>query len=105
MDPKDFLKVAKNLLKNDSPANCRTVFNRSYYAAYNVGVDLLVDAGISITKNASGHGQVNNYLGNCGVRKIEEIQSKLTILANQRIKADYRLNERTESGDVVDYVE
>ena len=95
MDPRDFLKTAKNLLKNDRPANCRTVFNRSYYAAYNVGVDLLEDSGIRINKNATGHGQVNNYLGNCGVREIEEIQSKLTNLANQRIKADYRLSERT----------
>lgn len=94
MNPKDFLDTARGLLETDSPANCRTVFNRSYYAAYNVGVNLLENAGITIKKSAAGHGEINNYLGNCGIREIEEAQSKLSILASDRIKADYRLNEK-----------
>lgn len=92
MNPKDFLDTAKGLLERDNPANCRSVFNRSYYAAYNVGVNLLKDAGISIVKNASGHGEVTRYLGNCGIREIKEAQSKLLNLASQRIKADYRMD-------------
>lgn len=94
MNPRDFLDTAKELLEKDNPANCRSVFNRSYYAAYNVGVNLLEDAGITIKKNASGHGEVSKYLGNCGIREIKEAQSKLSILAGQRIKADYRLSEK-----------
>lgn len=94
MDPRNFLQTAKSLLKDDTPANCRTVFSRSYYAAYNIGVELLESAGITIAKNATGHGQVNNYLGNCGIKEVEEIQSKLTNLASQRIRADYRLDKK-----------
>ena len=94
MNPKDFLDTAKGLLERDNPANCRSVFNRSYYAAYNIGVNLLEDAGITIKKNSTGHGEVNNYLGNCGIREIEEAQSKLSALGSQRIKADYRLGEK-----------
>ena len=75
MNPRDFLDTAKDLLAKDGPANCRSVFNRSYYAAYNVGVNLLEDSGITITKNAKGHGQVRNYLGNCGIKEIEEAES------------------------------
>ena len=91
MNPRDFLDTAKNLLERDNPANCRSVFNRSYYAAYNVGVNLLRDAGITVVKNASGHKEVGNYLGNCGIQEIIEAQSKLSTLASQRIRADYRL--------------
>ena len=94
MNPRDFLDTAKCLLETDTPANYRSIFNRSYYAAYNVGVNLLEDAGIAIKKNASGHGEVNNYLGNCGITEIKKAQSKLSSLASQRIKADYRLGEK-----------
>jgi hypothetical protein len=94
VNPREFLETAKGLLKRDNPANCRSVFNRSYYAAYNVGVNLLRDAGIAVVKNASGHKEVGNYLGNCGIKEIIEAQSKLSILASQRIKADYRMGEK-----------
>jgi hypothetical protein len=94
VNPRDFLDTAKGLLEKDNPPNCRSVFNRSYYAAYNVGVNLLEDAGITIKKNATGHGEVNKYLGNCGIREIKEAQSRLSILASQRIRADYRLSEK-----------
>ena len=93
MDPRDFLQIASDLLRSDNPANSRTVFNRSYYAAYNVCVDLLKGAGFRIYESAKGHGQVNNYLGNCGIRDLEEAQMKLANLMSQRIKADYRMHE------------
>jgi len=93
MDPKDFLQIAKNLLKSDKPANCRTAFNRSYYAAYNVGVYLLEEAGIRIRKSYAGHRELNDYLGNCGIKMLEQAQSKLVNLGSQRIKADYRMDD------------
>ncbi len=95
MDPRNFLQVAKDLLKKDTPANCRSVFNRSYYSAYNVCVDLLKGVGIKVSESSAGHGQVNNYLGNCGIRVIEEAQSKLANLMSERIKADYKMNITT----------
>lgn len=95
MNPRDFLNTAKGLLERDNPANCRSIFNRSYYAAYNVGVNLLKNAGIPINENATGHGQVKNYLGNCDIQEIKEAQSKLSSLSSQRIRADYRLCEKS----------
>jgi len=93
MNPRDFLQIAKDLLKIDEPAKCRTAFNRSYYAAYNVGVYLLEEAGIRISKSYSGHHELNDRLGNCGIKMLEEAQSKLANLGSQRIKADYRMND------------
>jgi len=95
MDPKDFLVIAKDLLKKDKVVNYRTAFNRSYYAAYNMAVNLLKKSGVRIPENATGHGQVNIYLGNCGIRDLEETQSKLTNLRGDRNKADYKLKDKT----------
>jgi len=94
MDPRDFVAVARDLLKNEQPANCRTAFNRSYYAAYHVGVALLEQAGITIHRNAKGHTQVTTFLNNCGIADLEEAQQKLVNLYSDRIKADYRLDQR-----------
>lgn len=95
MDPKDFLTIAKDLLKKDEVVNYRTAFNRSYYAAYNMAVILLKKSGVNILENATGHGQVNKYLGNCGISDLKEAQSKLTNLNGDRIRADYRLKNKT----------
>ena len=93
MEPREFFFIAKDLLRTKKPAYCRTAINRSYYAAYNVAVGLLEKSGVEVSKSAAGHGEVNKYLSNCGLRDIEEAQTKLTNLAGQRIKADYRLND------------
>jgi hypothetical protein len=97
MDPRDFLQVAKSLLKVDNTANCRTVFNRSYYAAYNVAVcfiEGLKEISVKISKGPSGHGEVRRYLGNCGESDLEIAHQRLLNLSNDRIKADYRLNSK-----------
>lgn len=94
MDPRDFLQIARDILGNDKPANCRTAFNRSYYAAYHVGVELLEQAGVQISRSTQGHQQVKLYFNNCGVKVLEEAQQKLVNLYGDRIKADYRLNHK-----------
>lgn len=95
MDPRDFLQIARDLLGNDESANCRTVFNRSYYAAYHVGVELLEQSGFRIYRSAKGHNQVTTYFNNCGVNDLEEAHQKLVNLYSDRIKADYRLNHKS----------
>lgn len=95
MDPKDFLSVAKNLLRKDKPINCRTAINRSYYAAYNVAVNLLEKSNVTIPKSGAGHGKVGRCLGNCGIKALEEAESKLLYLHSDRIKADYRLTDKS----------
>ncbi|MBW1614415.1 MAG: HEPN domain-containing protein [Deltaproteobacteria bacterium] len=94
MNPRDFLQIAKDLLKIDKPANCRTVFNRSYYAVYNVAVDLLEAAHVAVTRSAEGHEEVKRYLNNCGIQELKEAQQKIVNLSTNRIRADYRLNEK-----------
>jgi uncharacterized protein (UPF0332 family) len=94
MDSMDFLNFAKDLLKNDKPINYRTAINRSYYAAYHVAVNLLEKSDVPIPKSGSGHGVVRRYLGNCGIKVIEEAQSKLSNLYSDRIKADYKLTNK-----------
>ena len=95
MDPRDFLQIARDILGNDKPANCRTAFNRSYYAAYHVGVELIEEAGVKIDRNAQGHNQVTRYFNNCGVNDLVVAQQKLVNLYSDRIKADYRLNHKS----------
>ena len=95
MDPRDFLQIASILLGNDEPANCRTAFNRSYYAAYHVGVELLEQAGVKISQSTEGHNQVKRYFNNCGVNDLVVAQQKLVNLYSDRIKADYRLNHKS----------
>jgi hypothetical protein len=100
MDPIDFLRLAKDLLNKDKPINCRTAINRSYYAAYNVAVNLVEKSHVIIPKSGAGHGEVGRCLGNCGIKALEEAQSKLLFLHNDRIKADYRLtNKAVEKKD------
>ncbi len=95
MDPRDFLQIARDILGNDKPANCRTAFNRSYYAAYHVGVELLEQAGVKISQSTEGHNQVKRYFNNCGVNDLVVAQQKLVNLYSDRIKADYRLNHKS----------
>lgn len=95
MNPRDFLEIARNLSKVDKPANCRTVFNRSYYAAYNVGVSFLKEIGIKVTTGPGGHGKVRAYFQNCGISDLEQAYYKLTSLHSNRIDADYRLEKNS----------
>ena len=94
MNPRDYLQIARNILQVDKPANCRTVFNRSYYAAYNVGFVYLIDAGIHISTGPGGHGEVTRYFQNCGIQDLKEAYQKLSNLHSNRIDADYYLNKK-----------
>lgn len=94
MNPRDYLQIARNILQVDKPANCRTVFNRSYYAAYNVGFVYLIDAGIHINRGPSGHGEVTRYFQNCGIQDLKEAYQKLSNLYSNKIDADYYLNKK-----------
>ena len=94
MNPRDYLHIARNILKVDKPANCRTVFNRAYYAAYNVGFVYLKNAGIPISTGPGGHGEVSYCFQNCGIQDLEVAYQKLSNLHSDRISADYYLNNR-----------
>ena len=92
MEPSEFLTTAKQLLKNDTASNCRTIIGRSYYAVYNVSWDLLKSAGVNIGAGSSGHGIIPTYLNNCGIQELKEAQQLIVNLHADRIKADYNMN-------------
>ena len=95
MNPRDFLKVATKLSKSDTTAEYRTAISRAYYAAYNVGVELLEGMGCAISKSAAGHEQLSSNFNNSEDLELSKISTQLNDLRSKRNIADYRL-ERTE---------
>ena len=95
MNPRDFLKVATKLSKSDTTAEYRTAISRAYYAAYNVGVELLEGMGCPISKSAVGHEQLSSNFNNSEDIELSKISTQLNDLRSKRNIADYRL-ERTE---------
>ena len=106
MDPREFLKVASELVAGATPARIRTGINRAYYAAYNAGVEVLTEMGCTIEEGPGGHGEVRMRLNNSGDAEIEKAGSQLWDLQGKRIKADYRLDntdvedQKTAQADV-----
>ena len=54
MNPREFLKVASELVAGATPAKIRTGISRAYYAAYNVGVEVLTEMGCTIEEGYGG---------------------------------------------------
>jgi len=106
MNPREFLKVASELVAGATPARIRTGINRAYYAAYNTGVELLTGMGSKIEKGPGGHGGVWKRLSNSGDAEVVKAGSQLRDLEGKRIKADYRLDntdvedQKTAQADV-----
>ncbi|MEK6632149.1 MAG: hypothetical protein AABY94_02435 [Nitrospirota bacterium] len=95
MEPKKFLELAQALaFESPQPAKLRTATSRAYYAAYNVGVEVLEKMGIQINRGPGGHGQVQRFLGNSKNEELQQISSDLGTLHSSRIAADYRLSDQ-----------
>ena len=96
MNPRDFSRLASELVNATRAAELRTAISRAYYATYNVSVEMLRDMGFRINRGPGGHGEVRNYLSNCGDPEVTRVASQLSDLHHKRIRADYDLNR----GDV-----
>jgi hypothetical protein len=93
MDPRDFHRLAKELCAGAAgPAELRCAVGRAYYASFNVAAAALGAWGFPITRNASGHGEVLRYLGNCGDPDLIAVGHKLAMLRSRRNAADYDLS-------------
>lgn len=99
MDPREFHRLAFQLVGGTSPAEFRTAISRAYYATYNVAVEVLESMGFRISKGPGGHGEVQNRLSNSGDSEAIRVGSQLADLHNRRIQADYRL-DRTDVENV-----
>jgi uncharacterized protein (UPF0332 family) len=94
MDPRDFHKLATELVAGVTPAKIRTAINRAYYAAHHVGAELLKGMGFKIEKGSQCHAGVYHRLNNCGDKEIIKAGSQLGDLQSERNKADYRLDNK-----------
>ena len=101
MDAKDFLKIAKKLLRYNNEANWRTSIGRSYYAIFNYLKQECLSLSLSIPKGSAGHGQLKNYFQGCGIDEGVDIGSKIGDLYSQRIISDYELNDKVEQKTAV----
>ena len=94
MNPRDFQLIAMELLRGNRAVDFRTAIGRSYYAAYNVAVEILKGMDFTISEGPQGHGEVRNRLHNSGDQDVEAMASELAELRGKRIDADYRLQRR-----------
>ena len=91
MDPKEFLRVANDLLKLQGAAEVRSAVSRAYYAAFHVAADILAGMDFRISKGPAGHGEVCHRLSNCGNADVETIGQDLFDFKGIRNDADYKL--------------
>ncbi|GHS97801.1 hypothetical protein FACS189421_05250 [Bacteroidia bacterium] len=85
-NPKDFIKISKELKAGYTEAHYRTLINRAYYGAFGYIRERLP----IYTDGISVHREVIRFLENSPNRNENEIGRKLKILFNKRIEADYK---------------
>lgn len=95
MNPRDFQVLASTLAAGGTPAQSRAAISRAYYAAFNVGAELLRGMGFSLGRGAAAHGEVQRCLANSGDVEVAAAASELNALHSQRIRADYQM-DRTD---------
>lgn len=94
VDPKKFLEVAEDLVKENpsKPARLRTATSRAYYAAYNFCRQILAEMGFRIHKSSGGHGQVVNFFASSKDEDLMSVSGHLGTLQTNRNTADYDLD-------------
>ncbi len=91
MKGEDFLVVAKAMLQLRTEAASRSAISRAYYALFNSASHLLRELGVVIVQSPSGHGEVKNYLFNCGITPAVDFARTLDELRTKRNLADYNM--------------
>jgi hypothetical protein len=94
MNPREFHRLATELVVDVTPAKIRTAISRAYYAAHNVGVEVLTEMGFRIERGPGGHAGVWERLNNCDDKEAIMAGSQLGDLQSKRNKADYRLDNK-----------
>jgi uncharacterized protein (UPF0332 family) len=87
-NPKEFIKISKELKTGSTEAHYRSIINRSYYGAFGYireRLPIYAD-GISV------HREVLRFLKYSPKTNDNEAGKKLESLFNQRIVADYKYN-------------
>ena len=94
MDPRSFLQLAL-ILKGGpaAPESYRSAISRAYYAAFNVGLEILEGIGIHLSEGPAGHGELRHCLGSCGDPDLDDACSLLGTLHGRRRRADYMMDD------------
>jgi len=93
MDPREFYTLASELVTRSRASEIRTAISRAYYAAHNVGAEILSEMGFRISKGSACHADVWNRLRNSSDLDVSKVGLQLAELHSKRILADYRLNQ------------
>ena len=91
MDPREFMSVAQNLAQGRSPGDLRSAISRAYYAAFNVGREVL--GRMESRWRHLEHGDLERYLKNSGHSEVKIAGDLLGQLRSLRRKADYYLTD------------
>jgi hypothetical protein len=102
MDPREFLDVAKSLIDgpNPSPAACRTVIGRSYYAAFNVACELVDELQIPLDKAKDSHSEILDIIVASQDHKLKGACDLLKARKAVRVHADHRMDKTDVEGTV-----
>ena len=92
MDPREFYTLASELAARSRASEMRTAISRAYYAAHNVGVQILSEMGFRISNGSACHADVWNRLRNSSDLDVNKVGIQLAELHSKRILADYRMN-------------
>src|SRR5437762_1673450 len=89
----DFISLAEKLLANpQDEAACRTAISRAYYGAFHLVRAFLIDLGVRLTDKKERHRDVWNCLASSRIDIAKHIATKLAVLHENRVTADYRLD-------------
>ena len=94
MNGDDFIQFAGKLATSADPASLRSAVSRAYYGAFHLAGEFLVDIGRPVPRNANAHVLVARMLQSSGQPDAVRAGSLLGDLHSDRIKADYRLDDR-----------
>ncbi|GHT40138.1 hypothetical protein FACS189437_05340 [Bacteroidia bacterium] len=87
-NPKDFIKISKELKTGHTEAHYRTLINRAYYGAFgHIREQLPI-----YTDGISVHREVLRFLQYSSNENEQKVGEKLKYLFQQRIDADYKYN-------------
>jgi uncharacterized protein (UPF0332 family) len=99
MKAEQFIQLAGTLVVNpgfgDAAARNRTAVSRAYYGVFHRAVELLLDFGVTVPENPTGHQVAYLSLLNSAVPRAVEAAKLLHDLRRERIHADYRLDHTT----------
>src|SRR5438874_3874549 len=97
MDPKDYLKLAEQLIlmKGAGAAHYRSAIGRAYYAAYNVTVELFAGLGYPLSASSNGHNNAVQLLQSSEDDELKEVGGLLGDLRTDRNHADYDMKRKS----------